>query len=63
MRLEGKAATDLYGVCDCQRATLLNQVWLLKEPDFAKPGPDGQHVFTRFIFCGLCGGLRHETGD
>jgi hypothetical protein len=62
-RLEGEQAVATHGVCSCERATMLNQIWNIVQPDILLPSPEGKREFTLYVVCGLCGGpapLREE---
>jgi hypothetical protein len=57
MTHRGEDAVRLYGVCDCERATMLNQSWIIADPEFYR---DEQIEWTRYIICGVCGNLRGD---
>lgn len=49
----GPAAIAVYGVCCCQKATLLNQVWLLDRSH--RLSASGSVDILCTVRCGLCG--------
>jgi hypothetical protein len=60
MTHRGEDAVRLYGVCDCERATMLNQSWLIVDLEFPGISRDGQFEFEYHIICGLCRKLRGD---